>query len=68
LIDLCSYEGDDIELAFNPHYIIDACDNMTTEKLKISLSDISSCALIEPLPNKDEEVSYARYLVNRVKM
>ena len=68
LIDLCSYEGDDIELAFNPHYIIDVCDNMTTEKLKISLSDMSSCALIEPLPNKDEEVSYARYLVNRVKM
>ncbi len=60
------YEGDDFELAFNANYLLDICKAMTTSKLKISMSETSNNALIEPVPVDNEEPNLARYIVSRV--
>lgn len=66
VVDMISYEGDDFEIAFNAKYFIDICNAISTSKIKISMSESSNNAMIEPLPSEDEEISYARYIVSRV--
>lgn len=41
------YTGDDLEIGFNVAYLIDVLNSLSSDKVKISLSDSNSSALIE---------------------
>ena len=41
------YQGDDLEIGFNVAYLIDVLNNINSDKVKITLSDSNSSALIE---------------------
>ncbi|MGN1393765.1 MAG: DNA polymerase III subunit beta [Succinivibrionaceae bacterium] len=66
IVDMINYDGDDFELAYNVRYFIDVCNAINTKKIKISMAESSNNAMLEPLPEKDEEASFARYIISRV--
>jgi DNA polymerase-3 subunit beta len=50
------YQGPDIEMAFNIDYLIDVCNNVTSDKMVINFADLNSPVMIE------EEVGGIRYI------
>lgn len=46
IVDI-DYQGDDLEIGFNVAYLIDVFNSLSSENVKLSLSDSNSSALIE---------------------
>jgi len=57
------YEGDGLEIGFNVSYLIDVLTNLSSEKVRITLSDPNSSALLEA-----EEGSDAVYVVMPMRL
>lgn len=45
------YEGDPIEIGFNISYLIDVFSAITTDKVRMELTDANSAVLLEPVEN-----------------
>ncbi len=57
------YTGDDLEIAFNVAYLIDALTACDGERVRFNLSDANSCCLIESIPD-----SRSRYVVMPMRL
>lgn len=61
------YQGDDFEMAYNSSYFLDICKVISTQKIKISMSQDSNNAMLEAVADSEkDEPSFARYIVSRV--
>lgn len=50
-----TYEGEDMQIAFNPKYIIDILKNIEQEEITIFLKNASSSGMIKPAEEKEGE-------------
>lgn len=57
------YKGDELEIAFNVTYLIDALTACDGDLVKFNLSDANSCCLIETVPD-----SRSRYVVMPMRL
>ncbi len=57
------YSGDELEIAFNVAYLIDALAACDGERVRFNLSDANSCCLIESIPD-----SRSRYVVMPMRL
>ncbi len=57
------YQGEDLEIAFNVAYLIDALTACNGERVRFNLSDANSCCLIESIPD-----SHSRYVVMPMRL
>ncbi|WP_137165327.1 DNA polymerase III subunit beta [Salinimonas lutimaris] len=57
------YQGDDLEIGFNVAYLIDVLNALNTDKVKLTLSDSNSSALIE-----DAEDDSALYVIMPMRL
>lgn len=57
------YQGDELEIGFNVAYLIDVFNNLGSEKVKITLADSNSSALIE-----DSEDDAALYVIMPMRL
>jgi len=50
----CNYNGDDMEIGFNSRFIIEMLNNVTTEEVKIMMSQPNRAGLILPAVQENE--------------
>ena len=50
----CSYEGDDMEIAFNSRFLMEMLNNVETSEVKLAMSEPSRAGLIMPVVNDNE--------------
>ncbi len=51
----CSYEGEDMEIGFNSRFILEMLNNITSEEIKIMMSQPNRAGLILPASNLNED-------------
>ncbi len=51
----CSYEGEDMEIGFNSRFILEMLNNITSEEIKIMMSQPNRAGLILPASNANED-------------
>ncbi len=51
----CSYEGEDMEIGFNSRFILEMLNNISTEEIKIMMSQPNRAGLIVPAVNENED-------------
>ncbi|MGM0479016.1 MAG: DNA polymerase III subunit beta [Bacteroidota bacterium] len=51
----CSYEGEDMEIGFNSRFILEMLNNISTEEIKIMMSQPNRAGLILPAVNENED-------------
>lgn len=52
---LVNYNGADLEIGFNVNYLLDICNNIVTDEIKMTFADTNSSVLIE---TSDDDNSY----------
>jgi len=63
-----TYEGEPLEIGFNVSYLIDVLSTLTSEQVKITLSNPNSSALVEANKGEDNEGSDALYVVMPMRL
>ncbi|PKR80979.1 DNA polymerase III subunit beta [Brumimicrobium salinarum] len=51
----CSYDGEDMEIGFNSRFIIEMLNNITTDEVKLMMSQPNRAGLIVPATNENED-------------
>lgn len=51
----CSYEGEDMEIGFNSRFILEMLNNISSEEIKIMMSQPNRAGLILPASNSNED-------------
>ena len=62
-----SFEGDDIQIAFNPQYLLDGLTALDSDVARISFTEGGKPALITGKPAPDEQPDY-RYLLMPIRL
>jgi DNA polymerase III subunit beta len=62
-----SFEGDDIQIAFNPQYLLDGLTALDSDVARISFTESGKPALITGKPAPDEQPDY-RYLLMPIRL
>jgi len=62
-----SYEGEDIQIAFNPQYLLDGLTAMDSDTVRISFTTASKPAVITGKPAADQAPDY-RYLLMPIRL
>jgi DNA polymerase-3 subunit beta len=62
-----SYEGEDIQIAFNPQYLLDGLTAMDSDTVRISFTTPSKPAVITGKPAADQPPDY-RYLLMPIRL
>src|SRR6202035_4910248 len=62
-----SYEGDDIQIAFNPQYLLDGLTAIDSDIARIAFTEPGKPALITGKPAPDEQPDY-RYLLMPIRL
>ncbi len=62
-----SFEGDDIQIAFNPQYLLDGLTALDSDVTRISFTESGKPALITGKPAPDEQPDY-RYLLMPIRL
>ncbi|MGP8001182.1 MAG: DNA polymerase III subunit beta [Streptosporangiaceae bacterium] len=62
-----SFEGDDIQIAFNPQYLLDGLTALDSDVARISFTEPGKPALITGKPAPDEQPDY-RYLLMPIRL
>jgi DNA polymerase III subunit beta len=62
-----SFEGDDIQIAFNPQYLLDGLTALDSDIARISFTESGKPALITGKPAPDEQPDY-RYLLMPIRL
>ena len=62
-----SYEGDDIQIAFNPQYLLDGLTAIDSDVARIAFTEPGKPALITGKPAPDEQPDY-RYLLMPIRL
>lgn len=62
-----SFEGDDIQIAFNPQYLLDGLTALDSDIARVSFTESGKPALITGKPAPDEQPDY-RYLLMPIRL
>ncbi|MFI5066074.1 MAG: DNA polymerase III subunit beta [Streptosporangiales bacterium] len=62
-----SFEGDDIQIAFNPQYLLDGLTALDSDVTRVSFTEPGKPALITGKPATDEQPDY-RYLLMPIRL
>jgi DNA polymerase III subunit beta len=62
-----SYEGDDIQIAFNPQYLLDGLTAIDSDTARLAFTEPGKPALITGKPAPDEQPDY-RYLLMPIRL
>ena len=62
-----SFEGDDIQIAFNPQYLLDGLTALDSDVARIAFTEAGKPALITGKPAPDEQPDY-RYLLMPIRL
>ena len=62
-----SFEGDDIQIAFNPQYLLDGLTALDSDIARISFTESGKPAVITGKPAEDEQPDY-RYLLMPIRL
>jgi len=62
-----SFEGDDIQIAFNPQYLLDGLSALDSDVARIAFTESGKPALITGKPATDEQPDY-RYLLMPIRL
>ena len=54
----CNYEGADMEIGFNSKFLIEILNNLSSDEIKIEMSEPNRAGIITPVnnENKDEDI------------
>ena len=55
------YEGEELEIGFNSHYLLDFLNTVKAEKIRIELKDENSAVLMKP--DGEDEIQYLYVLM-----
>ena len=61
------YEGDDLQIAFNPTYLLDGLSAIDSDTARMSFTEPGKPALITGKPAPDEQPDY-RYLLMPIRL
>jgi len=61
------YEGDDLQIAFNPTYLLDGLSAIESDTARMSFTEAGKPALITGKPAPDEQPDY-RYLLMPIRL
>ena len=62
-----SFEGDDIQIAFNPQYLLDGLTALDSDTARVSFTEAGKPALITGKPAENEQPDY-RYLLMPIRL
>jgi len=62
-----SFEGDDIQIAFNPQYLLDGLTALDSDTARVSFTEPGKPALITGKPAENEQPDY-RYLLMPIRL
>jgi len=51
----CSYEGEDIEIAFNSRYLIEMLSTIESNNIVLEMSEPTRAGIIKPAENDDKQ-------------
>ena len=54
----CNYDGDDLEIGFNSHFIVEMLNNLDSDEVQLAMSEPSRAGILTPITktSKNEDV------------